>query len=133
MSAVVVLLAERAEPSRESVAASLRECCFLKATLHVVCIVPLDVETGRMPPNLREAFESFERTLRPMAASAGIEVRMHVTGYFGAQMVASSVCRLGAQVVVMSHVPRRRIWGLKATSLANKMLDILPCTVIVTA
>jgi nucleotide-binding universal stress UspA family protein len=133
MSAVVVLVAERAEPSQEAIAASLRECRLREATLHVVCVIPLDVETGKMAPNLREAFEHLERKLLPMAASAGIEVRMHVTGFFDAQMMVSSICRLGAQVVVMSHSPRRRIWGLKATSLANKMLDFLPCTVIVTA
>jgi nucleotide-binding universal stress UspA family protein len=133
MPAAVVMVAERACPSPQALAFALRESRLREATLHVVCVIPLDIETGQVPVSLREAFGTLERALRPRAAEAGVEVRMHVTGMRNAGLLAGSVRRLQAQVLIMSHAPCSRFWGLSPESLAKKMLDLSPCPVLVTA
>ncbi len=132
MRAAVVLVAERASLSAQAVAFALRECRLREATLHVICVIPLDVETGQVPASLREGFGALESTLRPPAEAAGVEVRMHVTGMRNAGLLAGSVRRLNAQVMVMAHVPCSRFWGFSPESLAKKMLDLSPCPVLVT-
>lgn len=133
MPAAVVLVAERATLSPDATAFAVRECRLRGATLHVVCVVPLDIETGQTPPSLRGALGALEQGLRPQAREAGVDIRMHVTGMRNAELLAGSVRRLEAQMLVMDHVPSARFWGLNPESLAKKMLDLAPCPVLVAA
>jgi hypothetical protein len=133
MPAAVVMVAERASPSPQAVALALRECRLREAMLHVVCVIPLDIETGAAPASLREALGALDGTLRPRAKALGVDVRMHVTGMRNAGLLAASIRRLDAQILVMSHVPCSRFWGLSPESLAKKMLDLALCPVLVTA
>ena len=80
MTHAVVMLLERADVPPGTIQAALRECRLREAELHVLCVVPLDVETGRAPDNLHDAFARLERSLRPVARECGIALSMHVTG-----------------------------------------------------
>lgn len=133
MAHVVVMLLEDANLSSSTVGAALRECRLREAALHVVCIIPFDLETGRPPITLHQAFARLEEDLHPLAAAAGIELTMHVTGTRFPELIAGSVKRLDAELLVIKHSPRRRFWGVHANSLAKRLLDIAPCPILVSA
>jgi nucleotide-binding universal stress UspA family protein len=131
MDAAVALVVDRAWPSADALSLAVQESRARSATLHVLCVVPLDVETGLPPNNLRDFVQRLSRALGDRASDAGVRLCMHVTGAAAADALAASIKGLGAEIVVLNHKPPSTFFGWTPESLAKKMLDLSSCPVLV--